>query len=132
MAPKNDEPGASNSLVDLSFLKKDDGNKEMLRQIAMGGGAGWLTGFISMKIGKVAATAVGGAMIILQIANHKGYIKINWSRVNHDVEKVKTKLKEEATGKKADWADKVMHIVQHSSYRTISFVAGFLIGTASS
>jgi len=91
------------TIIDLG----DDENKKIFKQIAIGGVSGWLTGFVSMKVGKVAATAIGGALIILQVANHKGYIKINWSRVNRDVEKVKSKIQEEATGKKADWTEKL-------------------------
>jgi hypothetical protein len=36
-----------------------------------------LTGFLAMKVGKAAATAVGGGIIILQLANHKGYINVS-------------------------------------------------------
>lgn len=45
-----------------------------------------------MKIGKTVATAVGGSMILLQIATHKGYININWSKVNKDLEGASKKL----------------------------------------
>lgn len=39
-----------------------------------------------MKIGKTIATAVGGSLILLQIARHNGYINVNWSKVNKDLE----------------------------------------------
>ncbi|CAG7834249.1 unnamed protein product [Allacma fusca] len=113
MPSKNSDSGVT--ILELG----DDENKKILKQIAIGGVSGWLTGFVSMKVGKVAATAIGGALIILQVANHKGYIKINWSRVNRDVEKVKTKLQEEATGKKADWTEKVRGMLQDSTYGTL-------------
>ena len=45
-----------------------------------------------MKIGKTIATAVGGSLILLQIANHKGYINVNWSKVNKDFEGATKKL----------------------------------------
>lgn len=45
-----------------------------------------------MKIGKTVATAVGGSLILLQIANHKGYINVNWSKVNKDLEGATKKL----------------------------------------
>lgn len=50
-----------------------------------------------MKIGKVVATAVGGSLIILQIANHKGYINVNWAKVNKDLEKASKKLNNKAS-----------------------------------
>jgi len=37
-----------------------------------------VTGFLAMKVGKAAATAVGGGIILLQIANHKGYINVSF------------------------------------------------------
>ncbi len=44
--------------------------------MAVGGVAGWLAGYTTMKLGKMAATAIGGTLLILQIAHHKGYIKV--------------------------------------------------------
>lgn len=47
---------------------------------------------MAMKIGKTVATAVGGSLILLQIASYKGYININWSKVNKDIEGAQKKL----------------------------------------
>ncbi|KAB0337999.1 hypothetical protein FD755_025399 [Muntiacus reevesi] len=38
-------------------------------------------GFIVQKVRKLATTAVGGAFFLLQLANHTGYIKVDWQRV---------------------------------------------------
>ena len=46
------------------------------KQIAVGGAAGWTAGYLTMKAGKMAATAIGGSLLLLQIAHHKGYIKV--------------------------------------------------------
>ena len=46
------------------------------KQIAVGGAAGWTAGYLTMKAGKMAATAIGGTLLLLQIAHHKGYIKV--------------------------------------------------------
>ena len=46
------------------------------KQLAVGGAAGWAAGYLTMKVGKMAATAVGGSLLLLQIAHHKGYIKV--------------------------------------------------------
>ncbi|XP_023579615.1 FUN14 domain-containing protein 1-like isoform X2 [Octodon degus] len=37
-------------------------------QMAMGGVTGWCAGFLFRKVGKLAATAVGGGFLLLQIA----------------------------------------------------------------
>lgn len=50
-----------------------------------------------MKIGKTVATALGGSLILIQIASHKGYININWSKVNKDLEGATKNLSQRAT-----------------------------------
>ena len=37
------------------------------KQLAVGAGAGWLVGYLTMKVGKAAATAVGGSLLLLQV-----------------------------------------------------------------
>lgn len=66
-----------------------------------------VTGFITMKVGKIAACAVGGGIIILQIAAHKGYIKINWDKITKKAEKITDKMEERITGEGPKFMDKV-------------------------
>lgn len=35
-----------------------------------------LVGYLSMKVGKVVATVVGGSLVVMQLAAHQGYIKV--------------------------------------------------------
>ncbi|XP_006001395.1 FUN14 domain-containing protein 1 isoform X2 [Latimeria chalumnae] len=65
-------------------------------QIMMGGISGWCAGFLFQKVGKLAATAVGGGFLLLQIANHSGYVQVDWKRVERDVNKAKRQLKKRA------------------------------------
>ena len=65
----------------------------MATQLFIGGVTGWCTGFIFQKVGKLAATAVGGGFSLLQLANHTGYIKVDWQRVEKDMKKAKEQLK---------------------------------------
>ncbi|KAM9274514.1 FUN14 domain-containing protein 2 isoform 1-T1 [Morus bassanus] len=69
-------------------------------QLVIGGVTGWCTGFIFQKVGKLAATAVGGGFFLLQIANHTGYIKVDWKLVERDVNKAKQQLKFHSSGNK--------------------------------
>ena len=55
------------------------------KQMAVGATAGWLAGYLTMKVGKAAATMVGGSLLVLQIAHHKG----KWFRYIKD--RVRTK-----------------------------------------
>jgi FUN14 domain-containing protein 1 len=60
-----------------------------------------------MRVGKVTAMAVGGGIILLQIANHQGYIKVNWDKVYKQVDKVADRVEEKATGQGPKWMEKV-------------------------
>lgn len=65
------------------------------------------TGFVTMRIGKLAALAVGGGILILQVANHKGYISIDWDKVTKKADKVTDKIEEAVTGETPKLMDKV-------------------------
>lgn len=43
-------------------------------------------------MGKAAAAAIGSGILILQIANHNGYLKMNWDKVSKKAEEVKEKI----------------------------------------
>lgn len=60
-----------------------------------------------MKVGKVAACAVGGGILILQIAAHQGYININWDKIHSKAEKISDKMEEKITGEGPKFMDKV-------------------------
>jgi len=75
------------------------------RQMIFGGVSGWVTGFLAMKVGKAVAIALGGGIILLQVANHQGYININWSRFQSDVDRLASKINESEN--KKSWTDKL-------------------------
>lgn len=65
------------------------------------------TGVVTVKIGKIAACAIGGSIIIMQIAAHQGYIKVNWDKVMTKAEKISDKVEEKITGEGPNLMDKV-------------------------
>lgn len=62
-----------------------------------------------MKIGKLAAVGIGGGVILLHIASQKGYIDINWDKINKRVDKITDKIEKETTGKSPDFFEKVSY-----------------------
>ena len=48
-------------------ILKDISKAPAPKQLAIGAGAGWLVGYLTMKVGKAAATAVGGSLLLLQV-----------------------------------------------------------------
>ncbi|XP_017790167.1 PREDICTED: FUN14 domain-containing protein 2 [Habropoda laboriosa] len=81
------------------------------KQIIIGTTSGWLTGFITMKVGKMAAFALGGGIIMLQIAAHQGYIKVNWDKIQKKAEKITDTVEEKVTGEGSKFLDKVERYV---------------------
>ena len=61
----------------MSKIMEDLSKAPVPKQLAVGGVAGWLSGYVTMKAGKMAATAIGGTLLLLQIAHHKG-LSLSW------------------------------------------------------
>ncbi|CAL8288959.1 unnamed protein product [Lota lota] len=103
-------------------------------QILMGGVTGWCAGYLFQKVGKIAATAVGGGFLLLQIANHSGYVQVDWKKVEKDVNKAKRHLKKKA--KKAapeinSFIEEAADFIKRNIVVSSGFVGGFLLGLAS-
>uniref|UniRef100_A0ABI7VTV0 FUN14 domain containing 1 n=1 Tax=Felis catus TaxID=9685 RepID=A0ABI7VTV0_FELCA len=103
-------------------------------QIVMGGVTGWCAGFLFQKVGKLAATAVGGGFLLLQIASHSGYVQIDWKRVEKDVNKAKRQIKKRAN-KAAPEINNIIEeateFIKQNIVISSGFVGGFLLGLAS-
>ncbi|XP_051041640.1 FUN14 domain-containing protein 2 isoform X2 [Phodopus roborovskii] len=104
-------------------------------QLLIGGVTGWCTGFIFQKVGKLAATAVGGGFFLLQLANHTGYIKVDWKRVEKDMKKAKEQLKirksNQLPNEVKSKAEELVSFVKKNVLVTGGFFGGFLLGMAS-
>lgn len=104
-------------------------------QLLIGSVTGWCTGFIFQKVGKLAATAVGGGFFLLQLANHTGYIKVDWSRVEKDMKKAKEQLtirkSAQIPTEVKSKAEEVVCFVKKNVLVTGGFFGGFLLGMAS-
>lgn len=116
------------------------------KQIIIGASSGWVTGYLAMKVGRAAAFALGGGVILLELANEKGYIKINWDKITKQIDKV-----EDYVDRKADqveslvkdrkkaakgWYSSITGVPNHKLREIhvflISFVAGIAIGIGTS
>ncbi|XP_012222728.1 FUN14 domain-containing protein 1A isoform X3 [Linepithema humile] len=116
-----------------SFLEKilgDVSKSSATKQIIIGSTSGWVTGIVTVKIGKVAACAVGGGILIMQIAAHQGYININWDKISRKAESITDKVEEKITGEGPSFTDKVRKLWSRNSLVATSFLGGFIIGLA--
>lgn len=91
-------------------------------------------GFLFQKVGKLAATAVGGGFLLLQIASHSGYVQVDWKRVEKDVNKAKKQLKKRANKAAPEintLIEESTEFIKQNIVVSSGFVGGFLLGLAS-
>ncbi|XP_026860994.2 FUN14 domain-containing protein 1 isoform X2 [Electrophorus electricus] len=94
-------------------------------QIMMGGVTGWCAGYLFQKVGKVAATAVGGGFLLLQV---------DWKKVKKDVNKAKKHLKKKANKAAPEFnsfIEESTEFLKRNIVVSSGFVGGFLLGLAS-
>ncbi|XP_044764993.1 FUN14 domain-containing protein 1B-like [Coccinella septempunctata] len=119
--PENGNKGVLGKILDE--ISKTTPTKQMI----IGVSSGWVSGFLAMKIGKTTAMALGGGIILLQVASEKGFIKINWDKVNENIDKVEDIVSQE----QLTWVDKIAKFAEKNSTFSSGFLGGFLIGLAS-
>lgn len=91
----------------ISHFLGDMSGKSATKQIALGSGAGFVTGIVTSKVGRVAAIALGSGIILFQIANDQGYIKVDWSKINKNFDRAADKVHTTVSGESTKWLDKV-------------------------
>ena len=102
------------------------------KQIGIGTGCGWVSGYLMMKVGKAAATAVGGSLILLQIAHYKGYITVDWNRMVEDSSSISDRIKNKLKIQTKSTGEKMLDFAKKNIYLAGGFTGGFFLGIASS
>ncbi|KAL1491833.1 hypothetical protein ABEB36_012368 [Hypothenemus hampei] len=95
-------------------------------QVLMGAGSGWFTGFLAMRVAKTTAFAVGGGLILLQLATESGVVKINWKKI--DKVKKLDDHKNEWIEEEKEFRKKLMDFFTNNTPFSMGFIGGFLIG----
>uniref|UniRef100_A0A0K8SUU4 FUN14 domain-containing protein 1 n=2 Tax=Lygus hesperus TaxID=30085 RepID=A0A0K8SUU4_LYGHE len=90
---------------------KDVGKSSATKQLVVGFASGWVSSYLMMKVGKVAAVALGGGIILLQVASHNGYVKVNWDRLYKKVEQAESVIEAKAQEKGPKILNKVQGYV---------------------
>ncbi|XP_071949506.1 FUN14 domain-containing protein 1-like [Antedon mediterranea] len=100
-------------------------------QIGFGGVSGWLAGHLFQKVGKLAATAVGGGFLLMLLAHHGGYIKVDWEKFEKDMGKTKTRVTREMS-RQYPYFHQVYNQSREFARKNVlvsgGFVGGFLLG----
>lgn len=111
---------------------KDLSKAPVPKQIGVGAATGWCAGYVTMKLGKMAATAIGGSLLLLQIAHHKGYVKIDWNKMTDDSTSLADRMKDKLKFKSKSGLEKFQDFAKENIYVAGGFTAGFFLGIASS
>lgn len=91
-------------------------------QIGMGAGLGCIATLVLIKIGKLAALAIGGGIIILEIADQEGFICVDWASIQERIRKITIRGPNKST------IDNASQMASHISNFVIAFIGGSLIG----
>jgi len=102
------------------------------KQLAVGGAAGWVAGYLTMKVGKMAATTIGGSLLLLQIAHHKGYVKVDWNKMTNDTSSLAERVKKKLHLRSRTTLEKLQDFAAKNAYVAGGFTGGFFLGLATS
>ncbi len=94
----------------------------IISQITFGGLAGLVSGYTLKKLGKLLALVLGALFIAVQLLAYAGYIEVNWTRIQKDVEP----LLDEAT-LKSFW-QKLLDVLTYNAPFAGGFTAGLVWG----
>ena len=86
------------------------------KQLGVGAAAGWISGYLAMKVGKAAATAIGGSLILLQIAHYKGYVKINWNQLTNDSQTICDQMRDKLSKNTKSGVQKFQEFASQNVY----------------
>jgi len=96
------------------------------KQAMVGAAAGALNGYIFTKVSKNAATVIGGSIILFQVANHLGYVKVNWKAVEKDMKEVKKEIRK-SQGFIVPLYEEFRDFLSDNIYVGAGFVGGFVV-----
>ncbi|TDG43572.1 hypothetical protein AWZ03_010000 [Drosophila navojoa] len=119
--------------IPATALNKLDSHSAYV-QIAVGGGTGFLVGYVFFKVSKVLAICIGSAILTLEVAVETGLIQIDWTKVtNQQNERTPPIVRQMAVSPftPMDYAidvDKAKQIILSSARLSIAILGGFLLG----
>jgi len=133
------ETPGSRTLVE-QLIAMDLADRPVVQQISIGGMSGWFAAYVCKRVGKLTLSAIGGGILVLQIAHRAGYININWKRMEKDMDKVAKKVEKQVKKIKKNEKDVEKGVIalankgylyaRRNAAAVSGFAGGFLLGLA--
>jgi uncharacterized membrane protein (Fun14 family) len=93
-----------------------------LGQVTFGGLAGYAVGYALKKLGRLLAVALGLLFLVVQLLAQAGYIQVDWTRIQRDVEPLL-----QQPGLQSLW-ERLLTTLTYNLPFGASFVGGLILG----
>ncbi len=97
-----------------------------LGQVTFGGLAGYAVGYALKKLGRLLAVALGLLFVVVQLLAQAGYIQVDWTRIQKDVEPLL-----QQPGLQSLW-ERLLTTLTYNLPFGASFVGGLILGLRAS
>ncbi|CAG7719871.1 unnamed protein product [Allacma fusca] len=114
-------------------LEKVCAGGHIAKQMVVGNVVGYCTAHVVRKFGKLAAGSIIGSFCFIKLAHHRGYISVDWKRIQKQIESPQQEDTDTNDGVKHDdiaWLSKKIHQIREWSKENTFTVIGFCTGFA--
>lgn len=115
----------------LENIFRDVSKLSVAKQTVVGGISGWCAGMLFAKVGKVAAATVGTSLLLLQIAQHQGYVTVNWTKIEKSMQTAKDSIERDTKKAYPHVAASIKTFFAQNVFLASGFAGGFLLGLSS-
>ncbi|KAL5476169.1 hypothetical protein EMCRGX_G026083 [Ephydatia muelleri] len=102
------------------------------KQVTVGFGVGWISGYLFRKVSRTAAIVIGGTFVAVQVAVALGLIEVNWGSLKRaarqNIKHVENKVSQIVSTQDQPITDFVMHLCTQHVYLTSGFGTGVFSG----
>ncbi|KAL3274707.1 hypothetical protein HHI36_016084 [Cryptolaemus montrouzieri] len=98
------------------------------RQIGLGTSTGILAGFLSMKVGRLSALAIGGGILLYEVAHHNKIVTKDLETVSKQIRE-RNYLNNPKAKKALDMLNYAKKFAGRNKIFSVGFIGGFLLGT---
>lgn len=115
----------------MQNMFRDVSKMSVAKQTLVGGVTGWCAGMLFAKVGKVAAATVGTSLLLLQVAQHQGYVTVNWTKIEKSMSSARKTIERDTRKAYPNFVANVSTFFEQNVFLASGFAGGFLLGISS-